>query len=66
MLDEMLDWFSPALIKQSIGSSFKFHLNLFFKRIKINFFPSFPRKIFLCYWKKLLAGKPKITTYVLS
>ena len=52
------------LIKNSLGSSFKFHSNLFVK-IKTNFFPSFYKEIFL-YWKKYLTRKPKIPSYILS
>ena len=35
------------LIRNSFGSSFKFHSNLFFKRNKIKFFPYFYKKMFL-------------------
>ena len=38
---------SLFLIKSSLGSSFKFHSNLFFKRNKIKFFPSFYNELFL-------------------
>ena len=34
------------LIKNSFGSSFKFHSNIFFKRNKIKFFPSFYKEMF--------------------
>ena len=40
-------------IKKSFGSSFKFHSNLFFKRNKIKYFPSFYKEIFL-HWKNNL------------
>ena len=53
------------LIKNSFGSSFKFHSNLFFKRNKIKFFPSFYKEIFL-YWKKYLTRKPEIPSCILS
>ena len=53
------------LIKNSLGSSFKFHSNLFFKRNKIKFFPSFYKEIFL-YWNKNLTRKPEIRSSILS
>ena len=53
------------LIKKSFGSSFKFYANLFFKRNKIRFFPSFYKEIFL-YWKKDITRKPEIPSYILS
>ena len=53
------------LIKNSFGSSFKFHSNLFFKRNKTNFFLSFYKEIFL-YWKKYVTGKPEIPSCILS
>ena len=53
------------LIKNSLGSSFKFHSNLFFMRNKIKFFTSFYKEIFL-YWKKYLSKKPEIPSCILS
>ena len=52
-------------IKNTFGSSFKFHSNIFFKRNKINFFPFFYKKIFL-YWKKYLTRKSEIPSCILS
>ena len=52
------------LIKNSFGSRFKFHSNLFFKR-KLNLFPSFYKKMFL-YWKKYLTRKVEIPFCILS
>ena len=53
------------LFKNSFVSSFKFHSNLFFKRNKIKFFPSFYKEIFL-YWKKYLTRKAEIPSCILS
>ena len=53
------------LTKKSFGSYFKFHSNLFFKRNKIKFFPSFYKEIFL-YWKKYLTRKPETPPCILS
>ena len=53
------------LITNSFGSSLKFHSNLFFKRNKIKFFPSFYKEIFL-YWKKYLTRKAEIPSCILS
>ena len=53
------------LIKNSFGSSVKFHSNVFFKRNEINFFPSFFKEIFL-YWKKYLTIKSEISSCFLS
>ena len=53
------------LTKNSFGSFFKFHSNLFFKRNKIKFFPSFYQEIFL-YWKKYLTRKAEIPSSILS
>ena len=59
-------WTIPLfLIKNSFGSSFKFHSNLFFKRNKVKFFPSFYKEFFL-YWKKYLTRKPEIPSCILS
>ena len=55
----------PFLIKNSFGNCFKFHSNLFFKRNKIRFFPSFYKEIFL-YWKKYLTRKPEIPSWIFS
>ena len=52
------------LIKKSFGGFF-FHSNLFFKRKKIKFFPSFYKEIVLC-WKKYLTRKPEISSCILS
>ena len=52
-------------IKKYFGRSFKFHSNLFFRRNKIKFFPSFYKEIFL-YWKKYLTRKPEIPSCILS
>ena len=67
ILNKVVEWklISLFLIKKSFGISFKFYSNLFFKRNKINFFPSFYRKIFL-YWKKNLARKPEVLSCILS
>ena len=53
------------LIKNSFGSSFEFHSNLFFKRNKTEFFPSFYKETFL-YWKKYPTRKPQIPSCILS
>ena len=52
------------LIKKSFRSSFEFHSNLFFKRNKIKFFPSFYKEIFL-YWNKYLTRKTEIPSCIL-
>ena len=53
------------LIKNSLGSSFKFHSNLFFKRNIFFFYSSFYKEIFL-YWKKYLTIKPEIPSCIFS
>ena len=53
------------LNKNSLGSSFKFHSNVFVKRNKIKFFVSFYKEIFL-YWKKYLTRKSEIPSCILS
>ena len=54
-----------SLIKKPFGNSFKFHSNLFFKKNKTKFFPSFYKGMFL-YWKKYLTRKPEIPSCILS
>ena len=53
------------LIKKSFGCSFTFYSNLFSKRNKTKFFPSFYKEVFL-YWKKYLTRKPEIPSCTLS
>ena len=54
-------WMPLYLIKKSLGTSFKFHSNLFFKTIKINFSPSFYREIFYTEKSILLQGLNFVT-----
>ena len=53
------------LIEKSFGTSFKFHSNLLFKSSKINFFPSFYRKIILNR-KKRFAMITEVPSCILS
>ena len=58
-------WYRFFMLYMSFGSSFKFHPNLFFKRNKIKFLPSFYREIFL-HWKKYRTIKSELPSCILS